>query len=134
MASFTRYCWVSPISFAGIVLIPLVILSGGSARIEAGLIEAEGGILPFLLSHLHPQFPIYAITIGHVVIGQEHESLRRCREHECVHVLQYERWGIFFPFLYILSSLIALAKGLDPYRDNWFEQEAFRISDARNTV
>ena len=43
-------------------------------------------------------------------------------------VRQYERWGPIFPFLYLLSSAAALVCGLDPYRDNRFEQEAFRVS------
>jgi hypothetical protein len=34
------------------------------------------------------------------------------------------------PPLYLLSSAVALLRGMDPYRDNRFEQEAFRASDA----
>jgi hypothetical protein len=134
LGSFFRYCWVLPISCIGIVLIPFVIVSGGAVRIAAGVIEAEGGILPFLLSRFRPLFPIEAITIGHVVFGQNRESLLRCREHERVHVRQYERWGPFFPLLYILSSFTALVRGMDPYRDNRFEQEAFRTSDVKDTA
>jgi hypothetical protein len=54
----------------------------------------------------------------------------RCRNHERVHVRQYERWGPLFPPLYLLSSAAALVRGMDPYRDNRFEQEAFRASGA----
>ncbi len=119
-----RYCWVFPVSCIGILLLPFVILSGGAVVVAAGVIEAEGAITSFLLSRLH----IDAIAIGHVVFGRNRDSLIRCRSHERVHVRQYERWGPLFPFLYLLSSAAALVRGLDPYRDNRFEQEAFRAS------
>lgn len=125
LGSFLRYCWVLPVSIIGILLIPLVIFSGGSISVTAGVIEAEGGILPLLLSRRRPHFTIAALTIGHVIIGQNRESLTRCRNHEHVHVRQYERWGPLFPPLYLLSSAAALISGMDPYRDNIFEQEAF---------
>jgi hypothetical protein len=111
------------------VLLPFVILSGGAVIIAAGVIEAEGAIVSFLLSRLH----IDAIAIGHVVFGRNRDSLIRCRNHERVHVRQYERWGPLFPVLYLLSSVAALVRGLDPYRDNRFEQEAFRVSGVMET-
>lgn len=119
-----RYCWALPVSCIGIVLLPFVILSGGAVVIAVGVIEAEGAIASFLLSRLH----IDAMAIGHVVFGRNRDSLMRCRNHERVHVRQYERWGPLFPFLYLLSSAAALVRGLDPYRDNRFEREAFRVS------
>ncbi|MDA8106619.1 MAG: hypothetical protein M0Z71_14735 [Nitrospiraceae bacterium] len=124
VGSCIRYCWALPVSCIGIVLLPFVILSGGTVVIAAGVIEAEGAIASFLLSRLH----IDAIAIGHVVFGRNRDSLIRCRNHERVHVRQYERWGPLFPFLYLLSSAAALVRGLDPYRDNRFEREAFRVS------
>jgi len=133
LVSFFRYCWVFPVSCIGIVLVAFVIVSGGAVRIAAGVIEAEGGILPFLLSRLCPNFTIDAMTIGHVILGQNRESLMRCRDHERVHVRQYERWGLFFLPLYLLSSAAALVRGMDAYRDNRFEQEAFRASRAGMT-
>lgn len=134
VGSFLRYCWVLPVSFIGIALLPFVIVSGGAVSFTAGIIEAEGGILPFLLSRLRPHAQIDAITIGHVVLGQNRGSLIRCRDHERVHVRQYERWGPLFPVLYLLSSAAALARGLDPYWDNRFEQEAFSVSGSAETT
>jgi heme A synthase len=130
-ASFLRYCWVLPVSCIGIVLIFLVIASGGTVRIAAGVLEAEGGMLRWLLSHIRRQFTIEAVTIGHVILSRNRESLLRFRDHERVHVRQYERWGLLFPFLYFLSSVTALVRGRDPYRDNRFEQAAFRASHDR---
>ena len=127
LVSFLRYCWVLPVSCIGLLLIPFVIVSGGAVKVAAGVIEAEGGILRFLLSHRR-FFMIDALTIGHVIFGKNRESLKRCRDHEHVHVRQYERWGPLFPFLYLLSSAAALVRGMDPYRDNRFEQEAFSAS------
>jgi hypothetical protein len=129
---FLRYCWAFPVSCIGILLLPFVILSGGAVAIAGGVIEAEGGILCFLLSR-RKRFAIDAITIGHVIFGKNRESLLRCRYHERVHVRQYERWGPLFPALYLLASAVALVRGLDPYRDNRFEQEAFRASGASMT-
>lgn len=126
--SFIRYVWALPVSCFGIVLIPFVILSGGTFRIVSGVIEAEGGMIPFLLSRLCPRFGIAAMTIGHVIIGRDQESLMRCRQHELIHVRQYERWGLLFPLLYLLSSGAALVRGKDLYRNNRFEEEAFHAS------
>jgi len=124
-----RYCWVLPVSCVGILLLPFVILSGGAVAVASGVIEAEGAMASSLLSRLH----IDAIAIGHVVFSRNRDSLIRCRNHERVHVRQYERWGPLFPFLYLLSSAVALVRGLDPYRDNRFEQEAFRVSGLMET-
>ena len=120
-------------SCIGILLIPFVIISGGKVSVASGVIEAEGGILRFLLSRIRPHLKLDAMTIGHVIIGRNRESLTRCRSHEHVHVRQYERWGPLFPLLYLLASAAALLRGMDPYRDNRFEQEAFRVSDAGKT-
>ena len=128
LGSFLRYCWVLPVSCIGLLLIPFVIVSGGAVKVAAGVIEAQGGILRFLFSRCR-FFRIDALTIGHVVIGKNLESLKRCRDHERIHVRQYERWGPLFPFLYLLSSAAALVRGMDPYRDNRFEQEAFSASE-----
>jgi len=131
VGSCIRYCWVLPVSCIGIVLLPFVILSGGAVVIAAGVIEAEGGITSSLLSRLHPHAPIDAITIGHVIFGRNRDSLVRCRNHERVHIRQYERWGPFFPVLYLLSSAMAIIRGEDPYRSNIFEQEAFSVGGMR---
>lgn len=125
LGAFFRYGWVLPVSCIGLLLIPAVLLSGGTVSITEGVIEAEGGILPFLLSRHNLHCTIEALTLGHVVIGLNRESLMRCRNHERVHVRQYERWGLFFPVLYLLSSAAVRARGMDPYRDNRFEREAF---------
>jgi len=124
------YVWVFPISCIGLLLIPLVIATGGTVTRLSGNIETAGGFLSYLLSWLR----IEAVTIGHILIGPCQKSLRRCRVHEHVHVRQYERWGIFFPFLYLASSMIAYVRGRDPYRENAFEREAFSSAPPEKTA
>ncbi|MEM9643534.1 MAG: hypothetical protein AAF989_00960, partial [Planctomycetota bacterium] len=68
------------------------------------------------------------MTVGHVVFGVDRFSLRVTREHERVHVRQYERWGVFFIPAYLGWSLWLYAKGRDGYRENPFEVEAYDLS------
>jgi len=65
------------------------------------------------------------MTLGHVVLGASRAELDRLREHERVHVRQYERWGVFFLPAYILSSVWQVAHGRRGYRDNFFERQAY---------
>jgi hypothetical protein len=82
------------------------------------------------LQHLVPlRGGALAITLGHIVLGRDAAALDSTRTHERVHVRQVERWGLFFLPAYLLSSLLALLRGHDSYRDNWFEREAFGQSD-----
>jgi len=128
LSSFLKYCWVLPVACLGMILILLVLLSGGTVSFAAGALETQGGILPVLLSSRRFRFSIDAVTLGHVILGRSRKSLVRCRNHEHVHIRQYERWGPLFPPLYLLSSAAALIRGLDPYRNNRFEREAFQSS------
>ncbi len=52
-------------------------------------------------------------------------NLRDVLSHERIHVRQVERWGPLFLPAYVLASVVAQARGLDAYRDNPFEREAF---------
>ena len=70
-----------------------------------------------------------AMTLGHVIWGCDELCLARCRDHEQVHVRQYERWGPLFIPAYLIASLVAHRRGLDPYFDNPFEREAFEQTE-----
>jgi hypothetical protein len=48
-----------------------------------------------------------------------------CREHELVHVRQYERWGPLFVPAYLLCWLVQMLRGKSGYWDNPFEREAY---------
>ena len=119
------YAWAAPYTVVGLVLGLLVILLGGSGRVQQGVLEFGGGRLGRRLSRLRAPFAFSAITIGHVVLGLDHPTLAAVRAHEQVHVRQYERWGPLFVPAYLLSSLVELLRGRRPYLDNWFEREAY---------
>jgi len=55
--------------------------------------------------------------------------LDRAREHEHVHVRQYERWGPFFLPAYGLSSLYLKIRGQEAYYNNPFEKEAYNKTE-----
>ena len=66
-----------------------------------------------------------AMTLGHVVLGQTDAALDVAREHELVHVRQYERWGPLFVPAYLGASLVLWLAGRDAYRENPFERQAY---------
>jgi hypothetical protein len=68
-----------------------------------------------------------AMTLGHVVIGRDRESLESTRAHERVHVRQCEVWGPLFVPAYLAASLTAIARGRSAYSDNRFEVEAYEL-------
>lgn len=121
------YLWASPTTLLGLVPVPVVLLQGGSIRWVRGVMEIEGGIVTKFLHRGMPWMGTgaAAMTLGHVVWGRNSACLEQSRDHEHVHVRQYERWGPFFLPAYLLASLIAWRRGLDPYLDNRFEVEAY---------
>lgn len=119
-----RYLWASPATFLGLVIATAWLAAGGSARFVSGVLEVSGGSIVARLRRLgFSRFPL-AITFGHVVLGADRVFLERARVHERAHVRQYERWGLLFIPLYLLSSLLQLLQGRRPYLDNHFERAA----------
>ncbi|QEG33392.1 hypothetical protein [Bythopirellula goksoeyrii] len=111
-------------------MIPFALTQGGKATVVDGVVEAQGGIITKLLQIGLPWVGAgAAVTLGHVVWGCDQQCLDSTREHERVHVRQYERWGPLFIPLYLAASAVAALRGLDPYRDNPFEREAFEVSE-----
>ena len=79
-----------------------------------------------------------AMTLGHTVLGQTDAALDLCRNHELVHVRQFERWGPLMGPAYLGCSLTLWLLGRRPYHDNPFEKEAYRqigraVNPARKT-
>ena len=122
-----RYLWASPTTLLGLLFVPLALITGGGATIVQGVLEVHGGAVAFFLRRC-TFLPggASAMTLGHVILGRDLESLDRSRAHERIHVRQCERWGPFFIPAYLLASLFALLRGRNPYRDNSFEIEAYR--------
>lgn len=117
--------WTLPNTLIGLLLGGVMLLSGGRVQLRRGCIEFYGGSaisivprIPFLIS------PI-AMTLGHTILGQTAAALDITRDHEHVHVRQYELWGPLFLFAYLGSSAWLWMIGKDAYRDNPFEIEAF---------
>jgi hypothetical protein len=126
MPRILAYLWASPATALGLVVVAASGLSGGSARIVRGALEVHGGFATRLLRRGIPLIgPGAAMTLGHVILGRDTQCLSATREHEHVHVRQYERWGPFFLPVYITASLVLWIRGRDPYLDNPFEREAY---------
>lgn len=117
--------WALPWTAVGLFFGGITLITGGSARRADRMLEFYGGWLPWFLD----TFPLVkgarAVTFGHTVIARSDHDASACRDHERVHVRQYERWGIFFGFAYVLCWVWLWARGRDPYRDHPFEREAF---------
>jgi hypothetical protein len=122
--TIVRVIWASPYTLLGLAVGGLALLTGGRAQKRGRAIEFYGGAAAWLLEVLlgGPA----AMTLGHVVLGLGPRALDFARDHEAVHIRQYERWGPLFGPAYILCSLVLWLRGRDAYRDNPFEREAFR--------
>ncbi len=116
------YSWPLPYTLTGIAI---GLLLCGRFRNVDGVIEIHGPVVANVLRRLY--VPAMAMTLGHVVFGQSEEALELTREHERVHVRQYERWGLLFVPTYLSLSILLYLRGRDGYRENPFEVEAYAI-------
>jgi hypothetical protein len=112
----------------GLTLGVLALLSGGGIQVRRGCIEFYGGLVKWMLGRMFGGDGVSAMTLGHTILGQTTTMLQNSRDHEHVHVRQYEHWGPFFLPAYFGSSLILWARGGDCYLDNPFEVEAYRVA------
>ena len=116
--------WAAPYTAVGLMLGAVAVLFGGWWRVRTGVIEFGGGAIGRWAASRPPPFAFVAITFGHVILGIDDATLDAVRDHEQVHVRQYERWGPLFGPAYLWSSLLQLLRGRRAYLDNWFEREA----------
>lgn len=124
------YLWAGPNTLLGLAFLLPALLTGGRVQVVRGVVEIHGGVVRWFLARGLPgAVPIFgpaaAMTLGHVVLGQDRGCLDASRDHEHVHVRQYERWGPLFLPAYFLDSFRAWRRGENPYYDNRFEQEAY---------
>lgn len=121
-----RYLWAGPNTALGLCFCLLALVTGGGCRVHTGVVEAHGGLLTKALASL-PFVPggALALTLGHAVLAQTAAAHDLTRDHERVHVRQYERWGPLFLPAYVLAGVVAWSRGDDPYRGNCFEIEAY---------
>ena len=123
-----RYLWVSPVTLLGLAFAVLT-WRRGHIRIVDGIIEAHGPWLRCLLTRCVPRpGGAAAMTLGHVILGQDQRALDDSRAHEHVHVCQYERWGVLFLPAYLIASALAVLAGGHYYADNIFEREATELT------
>lgn len=119
--------WASPYSLIGLLVGGAGLCCGGRARLDQGVLEFHSPLIEWMLDRL-PLQNVLAITLGHTVIARNHEALEVTREHERVHVRQFERWGLLMGPAYLGCSLVLWIKGRDAYWDNPFEREAYENS------
>jgi hypothetical protein len=119
MMKILGYIWALPCTLVGLV-VALVCLPKGLPRWHDGAIE-----LP--VRYCIPRFAI-AQTWGFLILHRE-DYRRSIRIHEGVHVRQYLALGPLFLILYPLASLLAVMRGDDAYRGNWFEVQAYNHAE-----
>lgn len=120
-----RVAWASPWTVVGLLAGVLGMATGGKFQRTGKVLEFHGGLLRWALSKAPVIGGASAMTLGHVVIGRTLDDIDRTRDHEAVHVAQYERWGPFFIPAYLGCSLWLWLRGGHPYFDNPFEREAY---------
>ena len=129
MSTVARYAWAFPNSVIGLLFVPLACFRGGALDVIDGVLEVHGPLIAAILRHCIPlEGGASAITLGHVVLGRDRDALTDTREHERVHVRQYERWGPLFIPAYIAAGCWAFASGSGAYFGNYFERQAEQLS------
>ena len=121
--------WAAPWTMLGLSIGAIALATGGGCQRVGRVLEFHGGLLRWLLLRVPISGGAAAMTLGHVVIARTKECLDCSREHELVHVSQYERWGPLFVPVYLGCSAWLWLRGYDAYLDNPFEEEAYRISE-----
>ena len=117
--------WTLPNTCVGLLVGFAGTLFGGKWQFRRGCFEFYGGPVTWLLQKMPTGSGAIALTLGHTIFGQNLNCLDIARDHEHVHVKQYERWGPLFVPAYFLSSAYLWIQKKDPYRDNPFEVEAY---------
>ena len=126
--------WASPNTLIGLTFGVLALLTGGKIQTERGCVEVYGGLVQWLLQRMLGGRGAAAMTLGHSILGQTRRTLQIARDHEHVHVRQYERWGPFFLPAYLGWSAVLWLRGKNAYLDNPFEIEAYDISNPMYSV
>lgn len=117
--------WASPYTLIGISVGSIGLISGGNVQVRRGVVEFYGGFVAWALRRLPTGPTTAAMTLGHSILGQTTDSLDFARDHEHVHVRQFERWGPLMGPAYLGASVYVWLRGKRAYRDNPFEVEAY---------
>ena len=125
------YAWAAPNTVLGLATGLVMLSLGGRLRFVAGVAEFHGGWLGRIVARLPESVGFGAMTLGHVIVGIDQATLRVLREHEQVHVRQYEQWGLFFLPAYVLSSFWQVVNGRSAHGSNFFERQACAVLQVR---
>src|ERR1700722_16262045 len=117
---FFGYLWALPATVIVLSLAAAAVASGGRMRVRAGVVEAWGGVVGRILRGGRLNRGGAAMTLGHVILARNLECLLQSREHELLHVRQFERWGPFFLPAYLLVGAWLWFRGYHPYLGNPF--------------
>jgi hypothetical protein len=120
--------WALPYTLLGLLVGLIGLSTGGHARVRGRVIEFYGGAVKWFVTRLPGGQFTLAITFGHTILGQTDAALDISREHEMVHVRQYERWGPLMGPAYLTCALVLWLIGGRAYRDNPFEREAHELA------
>lgn len=118
------YAWASPYTALGLLAGGASVLAGGRVQRVSGVWEFHGPLIARCLDGL-PLKSVMAVTLGHTVVARHQQALESTRDHERVHVRQFERWGPFMGPAYLGCSFVLWVRGRDWYRENPFERQAF---------
>ncbi len=119
----SKIIWASPYTILGLMIGLIGLCTRGKVLRRWPLEFCDGGV-GWFLCHL-PSDYVMAMTLGHVILGRTEAALDISREHELVHVRQYERWGPFLGPAYVGCFLYLRWRGKDGYQENPFEKEAY---------
>ena len=119
-----KYIWTSPASAIGICATFIASVLGAEIKRVSGVLEVSLAPRNAALCKAVDYLPFAAITLGHIVIARNAQQQDALRQHERVHVAQYELWGPLFLLAYPLVSLFQWLSGRRPYLDNRFEMAA----------
>jgi hypothetical protein len=117
--------WASPYTLIGLTIGAIGLCTGGRVRRCGRVVEFYGGGVKWLLQQFFCGEGAMAMTLGHTVLGQTDAALDISRDHELVHVGQFERWGPLMGPAYLGCSLALWLMRRRPYHDNPFERQAF---------
>ena len=116
-----KYVWASPASALGVCAACIASVAGAELKRTSGVLEVSLMPRSAMLCTAVACLPFAAITFGHVVIAFSAQHQAELRQHERVHVAQYELWGPLFLLAYPLESLFQWVRGRRAYLDNRFE-------------
>ena len=123
--AFLKRLWALPYTLLGATVGMFGLVTGGGIQSRRGVLEFHGGGTAWFLRCLPNGQYVLALTLGHTILGKNADALEIARDHEHVHVQQFERWGPIMGPAYLGASVWVWLRGGRAYRDNPFEIEAY---------